>query len=134
MSLAEIEKKLNEVIKNLDEVNFIFDFLDAYNQPKATINRLKKGDYNKSNIKNELIWSKKIHFKKINNDEDVHFIIDEIQKSDEVKKNKIRFLIVTDFSNFLSIDLKTKDTLDIPLKELHLNAQFFLPLIGLFYK
>ena len=63
-----------------------------------------------------MIWSKKIHFKKINNNEDVHFIIDEIQKSDEVKKNKIRFLIVTDFSNFLSIDLKTKDTLDIPLK------------------
>ena len=37
MSLSEIETKLNEVIKNLDEVNFIFDFLDAYNQPKATI-------------------------------------------------------------------------------------------------
>ena len=108
MSLSEIETKLNEVINNLDEVNFIFDFLDAYNQPKATINRLKKGDYNKSNIKNELIWSKKIHFKKINNNEDVHFIIDEIQKSDEVRKNKIRFLIVTDFSNFLSIDLKTR--------------------------
>ena len=43
MSLSEIETKLNEVINNLDEVNFIFDFLDAYNQPKATINRLKKG-------------------------------------------------------------------------------------------
>ena len=45
----------------------------------------------KSNIENELVWSKKIHFRKINNDEDVHFVIDEIQKSEEVNYKKHAF-------------------------------------------
>ena len=58
MSLVEIEKKLSQLTSNINEEKFIFDFLLAYNHPKATI-RIIKGDYNQSNKTNELIWKKK---------------------------------------------------------------------------
>ena len=131
MSLAEIEKKLTTLTTNLDEKNFIFDFLTTYNQPKATIQRIVKGDYNQSKKTNELIWKKKIYFYRTHDHEDVHDIIDEISKNTIIEKNKIRFLIVTNFTDFLAVDIKNKSTLDIKIKELSKNADFFLPLTGL---
>lgn len=130
MNLESIEKNLNLLIQNLDEENFIYDFLLAYDQPKATISRLKKGDYNQSDKPNQLIWKKKIFYHKVEVNEDVHDIIDKISKNEEIIDNKIRFIIVTDFNNFLSLDLKTRDTLDIKFSEINKNSHFFLPLIG----
>ena len=130
MNLEQIEKDIKKLVSNVDQENFIYDFLLAYGLPKSSINRLKKGDYNKSKNDGEIIWAKKVYFKTISENEDVHDVIDEISKSDVIEKQKIRFTIVTDFKTFLSKDIKTSDTLDIETDELHKNSHFFLPLIG----
>ena len=130
MNLDKIENDLKNISSNINKENFIYDFLLAYGLPKSSINRLKKGDYNKSKIDGEIIWPKKIYFKPVLKDEDVHDIIDEISKNDVIEKQKIRFIIVTDFKTFLSKDIKTSDTLDIELKKLTESLDFFLPLIG----
>lgn len=131
MNLDKIETELVKISSKLDKESFIYDFLLAYGLPKSSINRLKKGDYNKSKKNNEIIWSKKIYFYQTDKNEDVHYVIDEIVKNESVSKFNIRFIIVTDFTTFLSIDLKTKETLDISIKELSKNSEFFLPLTGL---
>jgi len=130
VNLEQIEKDIKKLVNNVDQENFIYDFLLAYGLPKSSINRLKKGDYNKSKNDGEVIWAKKVYFKTISKNEDVHDVIDEISKSDVIEKQKIRFTIVTDFKTFLSKDIKTSDTLDIETDELHKNSHFFLPLIG----
>ena len=130
MNLEQIEKDIKKLVSNVDQENFIYDFLLAYGLPKSSINRLKKGDYNKSKNDGEIIWAKKVYFKTISENEDVHDVIDDISKSDVIDKQKIRFIIVTDFKTFLSKDIKTSDTLDIETDELHKNSHFFLPLIG----
>jgi hypothetical protein len=130
MNLEQIENNLKELVSNLDKENFIYDFLLAYGLPKSSINRLKKGDYNKSKNDGEIIWAKKVYFKTVLENNDVHDIIDEISKTKEIEKNKIRFIIVTDFKTFLSKDLKTSDTLDIELLRLGESLNFFLPLMG----
>ena len=130
MNIDQIQDNLKNLEKNIDKENFIFDFLLSYDQPRATINRLKKGDYNKSKDKNQLIWKKKIFYHITNISEDVHDVIDNLSKDEITKKNSIRFIIVTDFKNLLSIDTKTNQTLDIEIKELSKNFDFFLPLIG----
>ena len=130
MNLEKIENNLKKLVSNIDIENFIYDLLLAYGLPKSSINRLKKGDYNQSKIDGEIIWKKKIYFKPVLENEDVHDVIDEISKSDVIEKQKIRFTIVTDFKTFLSKDIKTSDTLDIETDELHKNSHFFLPLIG----
>ena len=130
MNLEKIENDIKKLLSNLDKENFIYDFLLAYGLPKSSINRLKKGDYNKSKNDGEIIWAKKIYFKTVLENEDVHDVIDEISKTKEIEKNKIRFIIVTDFKTFLSKDIKTSDTLDIELSKLFESLNFFLPLMG----
>ena len=130
MNLEKIENNLKKLVSNIDIENFIYDLLLAYGLPKSSINRLKKGDYNQSKIDGEIIWKKKIYFKPVLENEDVHDVIDEISKSNVIEKQKIRFIIVTDFKNFLSKNIKTNDTLDIDIKKLNENLNFYLPLIG----
>lgn len=130
MSLEKIETELSKILSKLDEETFIYDFLLAYGLPKSSIKRLKKGDYNKSKTDDEIIWAKKIYFKALLENEDVHDVIDEISKSTVIEKQKIRFIIVTDFKTFLSKDIKTNDTLDVEINRLNESVNFFLPLIG----
>ncbi len=46
-------------------------------------------------------------------------------------KNKIRYIVTTDFERFLAWDTATNERLDIDFEVLHLNYSFFLPLVGL---
>lgn len=131
MLLERIEENLKKIESNLDKDNFIYQFLEAYEQPKSSIKRLKDGDYNLSKEQNEVIWKKKIHYYQVQDDEDVHVCIDKLSKSESVIKNKIRFIIVTDFKDFLSVDLNNNSTLDIKILELSKNADFFIPLQGI---
>ena len=62
MLLERIEENLKKIESNLNKDNFIYQFLEAYEQPKSSIKRLKDGDYNLSKKTNEVIWKKKIHF------------------------------------------------------------------------
>ncbi|STH03843.1 Uncharacterised protein [Escherichia coli] len=48
-----------------------------------------------------------------------------------VATNKIRFVVVTDFSQLIAIDTKTQDTLDIELGQLAKHFDFFLPWAGM---
>lgn len=130
MNLDNIENELKNISSKINKETFIYDFLLAYGLPKSSINRLKKGDYNQSKIDGEVIWTKKIYFKPVSKDEDVHDIIDNISKNSVIDKQKIRFVIVTDFKIFLSKDIKSDDTLDIEISKLSESLNFFLPLIG----
>ena len=130
MNFEKIDADLKNILLKINKETFIYDFLLAYGLPKSSINRLKKGDYNQSKINGEIIWAKKIYFKALSDSEDVHDVIDEISKSDLVEKQKIRFIIVTDFKTFLAKDTKISDTLDIDLIKLNESLEFFLPLIG----
>ena len=59
MNLDKIENDLKKISYKINKENFIYDFLLSYGLPKSSINRLKKGDYNKSKIDGEVIWKKK---------------------------------------------------------------------------
>ena len=130
MSIFNIEERVKKISENIKSNTFIFDFLEAYDQPKSTISRLKKGDYNLSNNENEIIWKNKIYYCHIDSHQDVHATIDDISKSELIKKNRIRFIIVTDFETLLSIDTKTLSSLDIEISDLYKHCDFFMPLSG----
>ncbi|MQC82619.1 MAG: aldehyde dehydrogenase family protein, partial [Chloroflexi bacterium] len=75
-------------------------------------------------------WKKKLYYYHVSDNEDVHELIDSISKNIIIKKNSIRFIIVTDFKDFLAIDTKSNETLDISFIEIPKNLNFFLPLTG----
>ena len=131
MKIKEITDKLEEIVKNVDEGNFIFKFIESFDFPKSTITRLKKGDRNSSKKEGELIWKNKLHYLNAKGlKEDLFIVINNLKSKSEIKKLNIRFIIVTNFDQFLSIDTKTQKSLECKIKDLPKHASYYLPLIG----
>ena len=131
MKIEEITNNISNIIKSLDENDFIFKFIESFNFPKSTISRLKKGDRNSSDKEGELIWRDKLYFVNAKNlSKDLFVLINEIKLKPEIKKLKIRFIIVSDFDQLLAIDTKTQKSLECKIIDLPKHSSYFLPLIG----
>ncbi|MFD1630563.1 class I SAM-dependent DNA methyltransferase [Pseudopedobacter beijingensis] len=129
MKKSEIQQNLQQIINNIDEENFIYNFLLAFGLSKTTITRLKKGDYNLSNKEGELFYKSKIFFK-IEETGNLLNKIDELSKSDKVLKHRPRFIFLTDFKTIIATDTKLKTNKDFSFSELPKYIDFFLPLSG----
>ena len=57
----EFEDRLQSIVENLNESNFIYEFLSLYGLPKATISKLKQGTSNLSNLENVKYLKNKIY-------------------------------------------------------------------------
>lgn len=127
MNVAQIENHLKLLVYSLDKESFIYNLLESYYLPKASISRLQKGSLNLSKVPGEVSWKKKLFFKEeLKND--LHLTISSLK--DELKHNQ-RFVIVTDYKTLLAIDTLTKDQLDIPITDLPKYYDFFLPWAGM---
>ncbi len=124
--LVNVEKLVADMPSN---ESFIFELLLAYGLPKASITRMRKdGTYNHATSEGEVLWKKKVWFKPV--DGDLFTTIGAMQSSKNIEKHDPRFLVVTDFNQFIAEDLKTGDTLDIELEDLDANIDFFQPWAG----
>ena len=130
MNISQIESNLQELLKSFNAETFIYDLLLAFGPPKSTIVRLQKGGLNLSKNEGEIAWKKKLFFKSVQN-QDVHETIEAIRTDANAIKHDPRFIVITDFTTLLSIDTKTKDTLDIPIGNIAKHFDFFLPLAGM---
>jgi hypothetical protein len=130
MNNSQIEKNLNKLLDNFSEEDFIFDLLLSYGLPKATITLLKKGKHNLSKTDDKIILKNKLFFKPVHGI-DLHETIDSLQNDEITMRHNPRFIIVTDYETLLSADTKTKEHLDIPLKDLSKHFAFFLPWAGI---
>jgi len=130
MNSEKLEKKLHSLVSSLNNKSFIYDLLLAYGQPKSSITRLQKGDYNVSNVDGEILWKKKLFFKP-ENTADLHILIDQLKTDKTIAKQHPRFIVITDYKSLLAIDTKTADSLDIPITDLAKHYDFFLPWAGM---
>ena len=127
MNLEQIENNLKSLVAYLTKETFIYNLLESYYLPKASISRLQKGSLNLSKLPGEVSWKKKLFFKEeLKND--LHLTISSLK--DELKHNQ-RFVIVTDYETLLAIDILTQDQLDIPITDLPKYYDFFLPWAGM---
>lgn len=129
MTLFEIEENIQKLQSKQINQEFVFDLLLAFGIPKSSITRLKKGSYNQSKDETEVLWKGKLYFKYTL--DDLHLTIEELRKLEKTSKFEPRFIIVTDNKQLLSIDTKTNETLDIPIKDLANHFTFFLPWAGM---
>lgn len=129
MNIADVEENVQDLLTNYTPENFVYQLLNAYGKPKASITRLQKGTLNLSKKNGEILWKNQLLFRVADNI-DAHLLIDQLRKSEEVKRYNIRFVVVTDWTTLLSVDMKSAETLDIPLKQLAKHFDFFLPWAG----
>jgi hypothetical protein len=128
---AKIFEQLEQLTSELNREEFIYGFMTAFNFPKATITQVRQaGVRNVAKEAGHVALKNKLYYQSAPSEElDAVF---EMRVADSATaKNKIRFVIATDFVRFLAWDTLSKERLDIELDELHSNYGFFLPLVGL---
>lgn len=131
INLVNLQENLENLSQNFSEQTFIFDLLSVYELPKSTISLLSKNPYKLSGRDDQIILKNKVLFHITTLEEDEHVAIDALQKDKSSYKFNPRFIIVTDFVTFLAVDTKTKETLDIEIKDLGKHYAFFLPWCGM---
>lgn len=136
MNIVQIEENAKKIIVKLaqgelNKQDFIYELLLAYGHRSQSVGRVRSGERNLAEDKeNSVFWKRQLYFK-IADQQDLHNLIDQMRKEKRTETNKIRFLIVTDFNAFLAIDTKTQDTLDISFNDLPKKFDFFLPWAGM---
>lgn len=135
MNVTQIEetvKKLASDVLNssVDKDKFIYELMAAYGHRKTTVSRIKSGERNLAKVAGEVRAKRHIYFKHSDSNK-VFSDIDDMKKEPSVTREKIRFIIATDFNQFVAIDTRTNDTLDIEFGELGKHFDFFLPWAGM---
>lgn len=136
MNIVQIEENVKQLIHKISKgelhrKEFIYELLLAYGHRSQSIGRVRNGERNLAEDKeNTVFWKRQIYFK-IAKQCDLHGLIDQMKNEKRTESNKIRFLIVTDFKTLLAVDTKTQDTLDVPFGDLAKKFDFFLPWAGM---
>lgn len=129
MTSKEIEQNLLQLVENVNPEDFIFDFLLAFGFPKASVSRLRSGDFNRSKVAGEILYKGKIFFKESQSGQ-MLFEIENLSKDEKILKQNPRFILLTDYRSIVSKDLKTKASKEFPIAELPNFKDFFIPLTG----
>lgn len=135
MNVTQIEetvKKLASDVLNssVNKDQFIYELMAAYGHRKTTVSRIKSGERNLAKGAGEVRAKRHIYFKHSDSNK-VFSDIDDMKKEPSVTREKIRFIIATDFNQFVAVDTRTHDTLDIEFVELGKHFDFFLPWAGM---
>lgn len=130
MNLQEIEDRVAQ-LDLAEGPELIYSLLLAYGLPKAGIARLRSGTYNRSAVPGETLWKGRVFDRYEADHGDLHTAIDDAAADDRVQRERPRFVIVRDAARLVALDTANRDTLDIPLADLHENVAFFLPWAGI---
>ena len=135
MNITEIEENIKQLTTDFQankvaKEQFVFDFLLAYGHRKSSVSRVKSGERNLSKVAGEVRWKRHVYFKYVEGD-NLRLEADKLKNDKVITRDRIRFVIVTDFTKFLAIDIKTGDSLDIKFDEIVKHFDFFLPWAGM---
>lgn len=135
LNQAKIIKELEKMVTAPND-NFIFSFLSAYGTPKATIKLLQIGDpqRNVAKIDGDIALSRQIYFHPVTDGSSLEQAFEDIFALSMIEQQKIRFILVTDYTAVIAYDRTVKDQTTFDYSDFKTNYEFFLPLTGLYEK
>lgn len=131
LNLKAIEKRIKPLAGQDDyDREFIFDLMLAYGRSKGNITRLRNGSLNiAEDPEHEVAQKNIVYFRETTGD-----LLEELERlrvSPTVVKFATRFVIVTDYTEMIAYDLKTRENRTFPLREIDQHFTFFLPWAGM---
>ena len=129
---AKIFEHLEQLVENPEQDEFIYGFLTAFEFPKSTLSQIRQGGArNVAKEPGHVALKNKLYYQPVADTNDLESAFEQRIADTVVAKNKIRFVLVTNFVRFLAWDTLTRERLDSEFEELPRNYGFFLPLVGL---
>ena len=131
MNIAEIGINLSDLVsEDFDRDEFVYRFIEIYNAPKSTLDKLRKGTQNKADLAGDLLWQRKLYFR-VAEPGQSSITLDMLKERKPAKKNKPRFIIATDGKEFSALDTKADESIHCDFDKLNDHFDFFLPLAGI---
>lgn len=128
--MARTQEQIETILKTLSpNPELIYDVLIAYGFPKATVTRIKSGDYNQSKEPGQIIWKKQLCYQEVLPGTSLSALQD-MRASKAIMKHRPRFLVVSDGVNWSALDTKDEETREFPIADLYKHCDFFLPWTG----
>ena len=131
MNAVEIEEAVSRLAEApFDPANFPYAFLEAFGNKETTLKRLRSGDSNQSDLTGGVLQRNNIHLKVCAVGE-VPVILTALRQSPATTRQKAKFILATDGSDFQAENLVDGDTVACAYSDFHDHFGFFLPLAGI---
>ena len=131
MNAVEIEEAVSELAEQPFDPNiFPFAFLEAFGNKKATIDRLKRGNTNSSDIDGGILQRNNIHIAVCDKGA-VTETLGQLKASPSTAKGKAKFVLATDGELFEGEDLNSGETIACAYADFPNKFAFFLTLAGI---
>lgn len=132
MNAVEIEEAVSKLAEQpFDAENFPFLFLEAFGNKATTIQRLRSGASNKSDIEGGILQHNNIHIA-VTKTGDVTNTLAKLRESSATRKSKAKFILATDGKEFQAEDLSSDTaTIVCEYKDFADHFGYFLPLAGI---
>jgi hypothetical protein len=130
VNAVEIEEAISVLAESsFDAVEFPFAFLRAFGNKETTLQRLRKGESNKSDV-GGVLQTNNIHMAVAPHGE-VTQTVTRLRTSPATAKGKVKFILATDGDTFEAEDLVSGDTVVCAYTDFPNHFGFFLPLAGI---
>lgn len=131
MNAVEIEEAISNLAEQpFDAVAFPYAFLEAFGNKTTTIQRLKGGNTNKTDIEGAVLQYNNIHLA-VSPMGEVLKTLERLKNSPVTSKQKAKFILATDGEEFQAEDLTSGETIVCAYKDFPDHFGFFLPLAGI---
>jgi hypothetical protein len=131
MNPVEIEEAVSQLAAEpFDRAEFPFQFLTAFGNKNTTIDRLRKGNTNQSDLPGGVLQRNNIHIATCDPGT-VEATLSALRESPKTASNKAKFIVATDGDSFQAEDLTGGGTVACDFADFHEHFGFFLPLAGI---
>lgn len=131
MNAVEIERAITALAEQpFEAAEFPFSFLEAFGNKPTTINRLRSGNSNSSDIENAVLQRSNIHLA-VSEKGGVANTLTALRGSQKTAAGKCKFILATDGEWLEAEDLNTGETVACKYEELPDHFGFFLSLAGI---
>lgn len=130
MNAVEIEQAITDLAEqSFDGENFPYAFLEAFGNKATTIQRLRSGATNKSDL-GGVLQTNNIHIATCDSGQ-VTETLKALKDSPATTRAKAKFILATDGADFEAEDLASGETVACAFKDFPDHFGFFLPLAGI---
>ena len=131
MNAVEIEQAVSDLaLQPFDPAEFAFQFLAAFGNKATTIQRLRKGDSNSSDVPGGVLQRNHIHIAVVEPGK-VGQALTALKASPKTVQAKAKFIVVTDGMTLEAEELATGDAIACEYPQFPDHFGFFLPLAGI---
>ncbi|MHA7818117.1 MAG: class I SAM-dependent DNA methyltransferase [Erythrobacter sp.] len=131
MNPVEIEEAVSQLAEEpFDCEEFPFQFLTAFGNKKTTIDRLRKGATNQSDVENGVLQRSNIHIATCAAG-GVAETLTALRESPKTASQKAKFILATDGDEFQAEDVQSGETIACDYPDFADHFGFFLPLAGI---